>query len=148
MLLGGRAAEEIVFGAVTTGASDDLNRVADVSRAMVHEYAMGTSLSSLRVSAEGGAVSDRTRQMRDEEQQHLADEALRMAHADHPRAPRASSTRSRSRCCATRSSSARRSSGSWPATPRERARGAGDLRIVAAPNSAPPTPDPASPPRR
>ena len=80
VLLGGRAAEEIVFGAVTTGASDDLNKVADISRAMVHDYAMGTSLSSLRVAAEGGAVSDRTRQLRDEEQQHLADEAMRAAH--------------------------------------------------------------------
>ena len=79
VLLGGRAAEEVVFGAVTTGASDDLHRVAEVSRAMVHEYAMGTTLSSLRVNAEGGAVSDRTRQMRDEEQQHLADEAMRTA---------------------------------------------------------------------
>ena len=79
VLLGGRAAEEIVFGAVTTGASDDLKRVAEVSRAMVHEYAMGTSIASLRVNAEGGAVSDRTRQVRDEEQQHLADEAMRMA---------------------------------------------------------------------
>ena len=75
VLLGGRAAEEIVFGAVTTGASDDLKRVAEISRAMVHEYAMGTSITSRRVSAEGGAVSDRTRQLRDEEQQHLADEA-------------------------------------------------------------------------
>jgi cell division protease FtsH len=79
VLLGGRAAEEIVFGAVTTGASDDLMRVADISRSMVHEYAMGTSLTSLRVNAEGGAVSDRTRQVRDEEQQHLADEAMRTA---------------------------------------------------------------------
>jgi cell division protease FtsH len=79
VLLGGRAAEEIVFGAVTTGAADDLKRVAEVSRSMVHEYAMGTSLTSLRVNAEGGAVSDRTRQVRDEEQQHLADEAMRTA---------------------------------------------------------------------
>jgi cell division protease FtsH len=79
VLLGGRAAEEIVFGAMTTGASDDLSRVADISRSMVHEYAMGTSIASLRVSAEGGAVSDRTRQLRDEEQQHLADEAMRAA---------------------------------------------------------------------
>ena len=79
MLLGGRAAEEIVFGAVTTGASDDLKRVAEVSRSMVHEYAMGTSITSRTVSAEGGAVSDRTRQLRDEEQQHLADEAMRGA---------------------------------------------------------------------
>ena len=79
MLLGGRAAEEIVFGAMTTGASDDLHRVAEISRAMVHEYAMGTSITSRQVSAEGGAVSDRTRQLRDEEQQHLADEAMRGA---------------------------------------------------------------------
>jgi cell division protease FtsH len=79
MLLGGRAAEEIVFGAITTGASDDLMRVAEVSRSMVHEYAMGTSITSRMVSAEGGAVSDRTRQLRDEEQQHLADEAMRGA---------------------------------------------------------------------
>jgi cell division protease FtsH len=77
MLLGGRAAEEIVFGAITTGASDDLARVAEISRSMVHEYAMGTSIVSRKVSAEGGAVSDRTRQLRDEEQQHLADEAMR-----------------------------------------------------------------------
>ncbi|MEA2310119.1 MAG: cell division protease FtsH, partial [Solirubrobacteraceae bacterium] len=79
VLLGGRAAEEIVFGAITTGAADDLARVADISRAMVHEYAMGTSITSRKVSAEGGAVSDRTRQLRDEEQQHLADEAMRGA---------------------------------------------------------------------
>jgi cell division protease FtsH len=79
VLLGGRAAEELVFGAVTTGASDDLHRVADISRSMVHEYAMGTSLTSLQVNAEGGAVSDRTRQLRDEEQQHLAHQAMREA---------------------------------------------------------------------
>ena len=79
VLLGGRAAEELVFGAITTGAADDLNRVADTSRQMVHDFAMGNTLSSLRVSAEGGAVSDRTRQLRDEEQQHLADEAMRIA---------------------------------------------------------------------
>jgi cell division protease FtsH len=79
VLLGGRAAEEIVFGAITTGASDDLRRVAEISRSMIHDYAMGTSITSRQVSAEGGAVSDRTRSMRDEEQQHLADEAMRGA---------------------------------------------------------------------
>jgi cell division protease FtsH len=79
VLLGGRTAEEVVFGAVTTGASDDLHRVAEISRSMVHEYAMGTTITSRKVSAEGGAVSDRTRQLRDDEQQHLADEAMRGA---------------------------------------------------------------------
>ena len=42
VLLGGRVAEQIVFGAVTTGASNDLQRVAEITYAMVHEYAMGT----------------------------------------------------------------------------------------------------------
>ena len=46
---------------------------------MIHEYAMGTSISALKLAAEGGAVSDRTRHLRDAEQQHLADEAMRRA---------------------------------------------------------------------
>jgi cell division protease FtsH len=79
VLLGGRAAEELVFGGVTTGASDDLMKVGEISRKMIHEWAMGTSVSALQLSAEGGAVSDRTRELRDAEQQHLADEAMRRA---------------------------------------------------------------------
>jgi cell division protease FtsH len=79
VLLGGRVAEEIVFGAVTTGASNDLHRVAEISRSMIHEYAMGTSITSRKVSAHGGEVSDRTRELRDDEQQHLTDEAKRSA---------------------------------------------------------------------
>jgi cell division protease FtsH len=63
---------------VTTGASDDLSRVAEISRAMVHDYAMGTSITALKVAAHGGEVSDRTRELRDDEQQHLADEAMRL----------------------------------------------------------------------
>ena len=42
VLLGGRAAEQLVFGAVTTGAADDLARVGEIACAMVHEFAMGT----------------------------------------------------------------------------------------------------------
>ncbi len=43
VLLGGRVAEAIVFGAVTTGAANDLQRVAEITHAMVHEYGMGTA---------------------------------------------------------------------------------------------------------
>jgi cell division protease FtsH len=81
MLLGGRAAEELVFGASTTGAAGDLERVAEISRAMVHEYAMGTAIGALRLAAVDGQISDRTRELRDAEQQHLADEARRRAQA-------------------------------------------------------------------
>src|SRR5437588_5240980 len=47
MLLGGRAAEQIVFGSITTGAADDLRRVAEIAHAMVTQYAMGTASSAL-----------------------------------------------------------------------------------------------------
>src|SRR6201999_333581 len=70
---------QLVFGGITTGAADDLKRVGDLSRKMIHEWAMGTSVSALQMVAEGGAVSDRTRELRDAEQQHLADEAMRHA---------------------------------------------------------------------
>lgn len=43
-LLGGRAAEENVFGEVTTGASNDLERVTDMARAMVTRYGMSEKL--------------------------------------------------------------------------------------------------------
>ena len=54
-------------------------RVAEISRSMIHEYAMGTTITSRKVSAQGGLVSDRTRELRDDEQQHLTDEAKRAA---------------------------------------------------------------------
>ena len=44
VLLGGRAAEEIVFRQVSTGASDDLARCTDVARAMVTRYGMHDGL--------------------------------------------------------------------------------------------------------
>jgi cell division protease FtsH len=77
MLLGGRAAEQLVFGSITTGASDDLKRVADIARAMVHEYAMGTGSGSLRAIDDGAAEA--TRRVRDAETRELADEAYRAA---------------------------------------------------------------------
>lgn len=43
-LLGGRAAEQIVFGDITTGASNDLERVTDLSRSMVTRYGMSDLL--------------------------------------------------------------------------------------------------------
>ncbi len=43
-LLGGRVAEEIAFGDVTTGASNDLERVTDLARAMVTRYGMSDKL--------------------------------------------------------------------------------------------------------
>src|SRR3954469_5568179 len=79
VLLGGRVAEHVVFGAITTGASDDLKRVYEISRAMVAEYGMGTELMSRRLPLDDYSVSDATRRMLDDEQQHLTDLAHRRA---------------------------------------------------------------------
>ena len=81
VLLGGRVAEQIVFGTVTTGAADDLHKIAEITRSMVHEYAMGTGLLSSRMDVGGDELSDVTRRMRDQEQHDLADEAYRCAYA-------------------------------------------------------------------
>ena len=45
MLLGGRAAEQLVFGSVTTGAAGDYEVVTELAAAMVDEYAMGTRVT-------------------------------------------------------------------------------------------------------
>src|SRR6516165_4731132 len=78
VLLGGRVAEQVIFGAITTGASDDLKRAADISHAMVAEYAMGTAGYA---RAPGGDVrlSETTLRIRDEERQDLIEEARRAA---------------------------------------------------------------------
>jgi cell division protease FtsH len=79
MLLGGRASEQVVFGSITTGASDDLKRIADIAHAMIHDYAMGTATTSMRVRESD--ASEVTRRIRDEEVRELADEAFRAATA-------------------------------------------------------------------
>jgi cell division protease FtsH len=87
MLLGGRAAEQLVFGSVTTGAAGDYEAVTSLAAAMVDEYAMGTRVK-LRRADGGGAAAEATLRLRDEEQHDLADGAYRAALAllrDHRR---------------------------------------------------------------
>jgi cell division protease FtsH len=54
-LLGGRAAEEIVFGEVSTGASNDLEKAAHIARLMVTVYGMGKRLPNLSLTQHGQA---------------------------------------------------------------------------------------------
>ncbi len=78
VLLGGRVAEQVVFGEITTGASDDLKRVADIAHSMVHDYAMGTA--GIGRSPDGDVrLSETTLRIRDEERQDLIEEARRAA---------------------------------------------------------------------
>ncbi|OHX65451.1 ATP-dependent zinc metalloprotease FtsH [Flammeovirga pacifica] len=52
-LLGGRAAEEIKFGVVSTGASNDLEKVASIVRSMLTVYGMSDHFPNLSLQKEG-----------------------------------------------------------------------------------------------
>jgi cell division protease FtsH len=56
MMLGGRTAEELVFGDPTTGASDDIERSTEIARAMVTTYGMSDRLGPQRFGSQSGEV--------------------------------------------------------------------------------------------
>ena len=86
-LLGGRSAEEVVFGKITTGASNDLQRATDIAEQMVGTFGMSEILGPLAYDKQGGgqflgngnnprrAVSDATAQAIDKEVRELVDDA-------------------------------------------------------------------------
>ena len=70
VLLGGRAAELIVFNHLSTGAADDLRRVTDISRSMVTRYGMSEKLGSVAYERDPGnflAGADRPYPVRERE---------------------------------------------------------------------------------
>jgi cell division protease FtsH len=88
MALAGRAAEELVFGRVTNGAANDLERATQIARAMVFEWGMGDSVTSRTVRADDYGLSEETKRLRDSEQGRLTDhayaEALRLLSTHRP----------------------------------------------------------------
>jgi cell division protease FtsH len=80
ILLGGRAAEEIAVGEISTGAQNDLQRVTDVARSMVTEWGMSEKLGTVNydqsrrgrfldvgMPTERGLYSEETARVIDEE---------------------------------------------------------------------------------
>ncbi len=51
-LLGGRAAEEIIFGDISTGAHNDLARATDITRSMIREYGMSDKLGQVYLAGD------------------------------------------------------------------------------------------------
>ena len=84
-LLGGRSAEEVVFGKITTGAANDLQRATDIAEQMIGTYGMSETLGPLAYDKQGGsrflgqgnnprrAVSDSTAKEIDKEVRALVD---------------------------------------------------------------------------
>lgn len=53
VLLGGRSAEDIIFGYATTGAHDDLRRATEIARRMVMEFGMSEVVGPINISDNG-----------------------------------------------------------------------------------------------
>src|SRR5690625_2720166 len=53
-LLGGRVAEEIIFGEVSTGASNDFQRATSIAHKMITEYGMSDKIGPLQFTSGGG----------------------------------------------------------------------------------------------
>jgi cell division protease FtsH len=75
VFLAGRAAEQVVFGRVTNGAANDLERATDLARAMVFDYGMSEVVASRTMRADNYSLSEETKKLRDVEQARLTDEA-------------------------------------------------------------------------
>jgi cell division protease FtsH len=84
-LLGGRAAEEVVFGDISTGAHNDLARATDIARSMVKEYGMSGQVGQIyfargkrspfldTLAPEGGDYSESTAELIDREIKTIID---------------------------------------------------------------------------
>lgn len=60
-LLGGRAAEELIFGSISTGASNDLERATNIARAMIAYYGMSDKFGNVQfMSVESRYLDGRT----------------------------------------------------------------------------------------
>ncbi|MGC9271038.1 ATP-dependent zinc metalloprotease FtsH [Acidiphilium sp.] len=55
VLLGGRAAESVVFDEVSTGAADDFAKATDIARSMIMRYGMDSALGMVAYEVEGSA---------------------------------------------------------------------------------------------
>lgn len=58
VLLGGRAAEQLIFGRVTNGASNDLSRATDIIRKMITEYGMSKKFRNVYLGANQSSFLD------------------------------------------------------------------------------------------
>jgi cell division protease FtsH len=88
VLLGGRAAEELTFGEITTGAQNDLQKATNIARSMVTLYGMNEKLGNATYNEPGGQflqeqqlfqkreISDETAKLIDDEVRTILDERM------------------------------------------------------------------------
>jgi len=89
VLLGGRAAEELIFGEITTGAQNDLHKATNIARSMVTLYGMNEKLGNATYNEPGGQflqeqqlfkqkeISDETAKLIDDEVRNILAERMK-----------------------------------------------------------------------
>ncbi|GGO35079.1 ATP-dependent zinc metalloprotease FtsH [Deinococcus humi] len=89
--LGGRAAEEVFIGSVTSGAADDFRKASNIARKMVLEWGMGENFKNMALSSDSGPVflgedmarpkafSEHTSQLVDEDVKRILNHAFERA---------------------------------------------------------------------
>jgi cell division protease FtsH len=84
VMLGGRAAERVVYGEITTGAESDLQQLTQIARGMVGRWGMSDAVGPVTVAASGASgpllpgaqeVSEKTQELVDAEVRRLVEEA-------------------------------------------------------------------------
>ncbi|MEL7492700.1 MAG: ATP-dependent zinc metalloprotease FtsH [Cyanobacteria bacterium J06554_11] len=91
-MLGGRSAEEVVFGSITTGAANDLQRATDVAEQMVTSYGMSEVLGPLAYDRskqnnflDNGMAPNARRLVSDETAKAIDEEVKSIVEAAHQR---------------------------------------------------------------
>jgi cell division protease FtsH len=91
-MMAGRAAEQLILGTITTGASDDIGKATDLARRMVVEFGMSDKVGALSLRRPEEEVflgrditreprySNKTAELIDEEVKRIVDEAKQHAH--------------------------------------------------------------------
>ena len=90
VLLGGRAAEEIVFGKISTGAANDLTKATDIARKMITDYGMSERFKNVALTQRGAGMMGNPvqepmfhREYSEATQQYVDEEIARMVESQY-----------------------------------------------------------------
>jgi cell division protease FtsH len=90
VLLGGRAAEEIIFGQISTGAANDLTKATDIARKMITDYGMSGRFRNVALTQRGmGMLGNQIqepsfhREYSEATQQYVDEEIARIVEAQY-----------------------------------------------------------------
>jgi cell division protease FtsH len=90
VMLGGRAAEEVVFDSISTGASDDIQKATELARRMVTEFGMSEKLGPLRYAVQQlqylPGASQETSAMGSQKRMEIDEEITRIVTEQYQRA--------------------------------------------------------------